>query len=501
VRHLLKDGIIVTPTSQKRGSILIKGSKIAKIFEMGEELPSVSEEEMIDCTGCLILPGIIDPHVHLRDFGQSYKETIASGTKAAVTNGITTVLGMPNTTPPLDSIENVKSYITKIKKTANCNVGLYSRPPKNDVESYFHEMKKLGIFGIKIYPGDSPNILNWDLLLDLWDKLKEKFNEYTHDLDEFIHKLDVHLDHYYSKSQLMNYTENWGPILAEIEKQKLHVLFHADVPVDTKTREIRFKTFEGIHKSKLKAHSVNHSKLQEMLHIYFIFQVLHLTGLEKIPPITFCHVSSIEAVQLIQKLYSKISDKKIYIEITPHHTYLHNGMDIPISSHGKVLPPLRTEKDNIDLQKYMNTKKVENVFYGTDHAPHSLEEKNQNFIDTPPGFPSLDVYSPFVLSKFFENEWDLQSFVYYASYNPARIYQIKRKGWIHPGYDADLLIIRKIPPYTLDKETFLSASKVCPYPVENVNVKIEHVFLEGKNERKDRKGNFIPRSYKWDHAN
>ena len=92
MRHLLKNGTIVTPKSQKMGSILIKGSKIAKILEHGEDLPPVSPEEIVDCTECFILPGIIDPHVHLRDFKQSYKETIASGTRAAITNGITTVL-------------------------------------------------------------------------------------------------------------------------------------------------------------------------------------------------------------------------------------------------------------------------------------------------------------------------------------------------------------------------------------------------------------------------
>lgn len=500
MRHLLKNGIIVTPTSQKKGSILIKGSKIAKIFETGEEVPSVSPEEVVDCTECFILPGIIDPHVHLRDFEQSYKETIGSGTKAAITNGITTVLGMPNTTPPLDSIENVKSYKAKIKESAHCNVGLYSRLPKQYAEGYLHEMKKLGIFGIKVYPGDSPKILNWELLLDLWDKLKEQFNEYIQDLDEFIHKLDVHLDHHYSKSQLRSYTEKWIPILAELEKQKLHVLFHADVPLDSKTREIRYKTFEGIHKSKLKAHSVNHSKLQELLHIYFIFQILRLTGLEKFPPITFCHVSSIEAVQLIQKLQIETSNKKIYIEITPHHTYLHYNMDLPILSHGKVLPPLRTKEDNIELQKFMNIKRIDEIFYGTDHAPHSLEEKNQDFFKTPPGFPSLDVYSIFTLTKFFENNWDLKNFAYYASYNPARIYQIKKKGWIHHGYDADLLIIRKVSPYDLSVDKFQSASKISPYPLKNLTVKIKQVFIEGKNVRTERMGKFISRAYKWDHV-
>jgi dihydroorotase len=148
----------------------------------------------------------------------------------------------------------------------------------------------------------------------------------------------------------------------------------------------------------------------------------------------------------------------------------------------------------------MNTNRVENIFYGTDHAPHSLEEKNQDFFNSPPGFPSLDVYSIFTLTKFFENNWDLKNFAYYASYNPARIYQIKKKGWIYPGYDADLLVIRKVSPYVLSVDKFQSESKVGPYPLQNLNVKIEQVFIEGKNARTNKKGKFISRAYKWDHT-
>jgi dihydroorotase len=499
VRYLLKNGIIVTPKSLETGSILIKGSKITKVFRSDESLPSVKEEELIDCTNCYIFPGIIDPHVHLRDFEQSHKETISSGTKAAISNGITTVLGMPNTIPLLDEIENIKAYIKKIKQTAHCNVGLFTHLPMVINQNYFHDLKKLGINGIKVYPGDVPKILNWELLLDLWEKLKEKFNEYIGDIKAFIHKLDVYLDHHYTKSQIRKFTESWEPILTELEKNKLHLLFHADVPLDAKTREIRFKTFEGIHKSYLKAHSANHSKLQELLHIYFVFQILDSIGVQKCPPITFCHISSIEAIQLIQDLKKLQPKAKIYIEITPHHTYLNDSIPIANQSHGKVLPPLRSEEDNIKIQNLVNKNRYEDIFYGTDHAPHTLNEKNQDFINAPAGFPSLDIYTKFLLSKFFKNEWDLRNFAFYTSYNPARIYQLKNKGWIRPGYDADLLIIRKTQPYSLDNNEFQSASQVNPYSLDNIVIRIEHVFLGGKIDQITSKGGFLPRSYKWDH--
>jgi dihydroorotase len=497
VKYLLKNGIIVTPTTEFLGSVLVKGSKISKIFKEGENLPSVSEKELINCDGSYILPGIIDPHVHLRDFQQSHKETIDSATKAAITNGVTTVIAMPNTIPSLDSIENIKKYIHKIKETANCNVGLYSLLPKDGVRNYFRELGKLGIFGIKIYPGDSPNLLNWELLRDLWDKLKGNYNEYIGNLSEFVHKLDVHLDHYYTKSQLKEFAAKWAPILQEIAQNRFHVLFHADVPLDPKTRHIRFKTFEGIHNSDLVAHSANHSKLQELFHIYFIFEILRLTDLEHVPSITFCHVSSMEAINLIRMLKQKFSLNRIFIEITPHHTYLHQKIQLQTQSHGKVLPPLRTEEDNRFIQHLLTSENLDSFFYGSDHAPHSLEEKTLEFFESPPGFPSLDIYTKFILTQYINNKWDLRNFVFYSSYNPARIYQIKNKGWIHPGYDADLLIFRKNLSGVLKSERFLSASPVCPYPLENFTVKIENVFLLGIKISKNMIGKYISRSYKW----
>jgi len=495
VRYLLKNGNIITPDQIFLGSILIKNSKISKIYDKADNLPLVREEETIDCTDCFIIPGIIDPHVHLRDFDQHHKESIDTCTKAAIENGVTMVIGMPNTIPRLNSINSIKDYINKIKETAVCDVGLYAVLPETDLSDYLRNLQKIGVFGIKIYPGDSPNLLNWNPLLQMWEDLKEEMNEYLGNLDEFIEKLDEYIRLNYPSSQFRENIAGWVDVIGMISKYHLHLLFHADIPLESKIREIRFKTFEGIHQSPLVSHSANHSKLQELLHIYFVFCLLRNCESKFIPSITFCHVSSIEAIHFIEKLNAKLLSCPIYFEITPHHTYLHQNIELDIPSYGKVLPPLRLQVDNREIQQFLNSSNHCQVFYGSDHAPHSLEEKKLDFDHAPPGFPNLDIYPKFILSRFLENGRDLRKFVLYSSYNPSQIYQIKNKGVINAGYDADLVVFREMQPYTISIESFHSKSRICPYPLEKITVQIEHVFLKGKKVPQT-KGKYIARTYK-----
>ncbi|MBN2154754.1 MAG: dihydroorotase family protein [Candidatus Lokiarchaeota archaeon] len=498
MRYLLEKGWIVTPFSTQIGTILIKGSKISHIFTEDEQLPAIDEKQRINCRGKYILPGIIDPHVHLRDLNQIHKETIESGTQAAISNGITSIIAMPNTSPPLNCIETIKKYTRKIRQTAHCNVGIYAKLPSvsQNLREYCRHLKKLGVFGIKIYPGDNPEIINWEPLVRIWEDNKEEFNEYIDDQDRLLVKIQNYVDNLYSETQFAQQIHGWEELFMETAKSHLHLLFHADVPLDSQVREIRFKTFDAIHKSSLVAHSTNYNKLQELLHIFFIFKILNSNQSFLCPPITFCHVSSMQAIQLIEKLRKDLPHIKITIEITPHHTYLSQKIELPYSSHGKVLPPLRLEEDNLYIQHLLHSHNLSQFYYGSDHAPHSEKEKAKNFLLTPSGFPSLDVYSKYILSKYFENEWDLRHFTFYSSYNPARIYHIKKRGLIYPGYFADLIIFEKVPVYSLNKEDFKSTSPICPYPLNNIQVLISDVFLNGKNLLES-KGTFIARSYNW----
>ncbi len=157
---------------------------------------------------------------------------------------------------------------------------------------------------------------------------------------------------------------------------------------------------------------------------------------------------------------------------------MNTGIKLKNLSIAKVLQPLRGINDNILLQKYVTQGRLS--YLGTDHAPHSLEEKTKSFLDAMSGFGSLDFYVPYFSTKIIEGFLSLTEFVKYASYNVAQSYNIKNKGKLDKGYDADILIIKKAEPYSINTTNFLSKSKISPYDLKDLKVKIMQVFLGGK---------------------
>ena len=174
MRILLSGGKIVTPEKTFIGNMVINHTKIEKVEPITSKINFlVKFDSEIDCSDKFILPGIIDPHVHLRDMDQSYKETIKTGSLAAINGGITTILSMPNTIPKISSIKTLKIYREIIKKTAYSNTGIFGGISDDFDLDTLRKMKNLGIFGLKIYPGDtSSNFkLNWSPFIQIEDKM------------------------------------------------------------------------------------------------------------------------------------------------------------------------------------------------------------------------------------------------------------------------------------------------------------------------------------------
>ncbi|MFX1462960.1 MAG: amidohydrolase family protein, partial [Promethearchaeota archaeon] len=195
------------------------------------------------------------------------------------------------------------------------------------------------------------------------------------------------------------------------------------------------------------------------------------------PIIHFCHISCTESLLIIQKVLTKDKNLKITFEVTPHHLILSNKILISNTNFGKVLPPLRNE----DHPKFLfnELKKGTIKLIGTDHAPHTIEEKFFKFDKAPSGFPGFETYPLVLLHKVFNFEFSLESFVRIASENPAKIFNLNKKGLIKEGYDADLLIVDKGPIYNIDPQNFKSKAKFSPFEKYSTSVYIWKVFLRG----------------------
>jgi len=426
-----------------------------------------------DCEGEWLLPGFVDTHVHFRDAGQKVKETVQSGTLGALCGGITTVLSMPNTQPPLSTPEALDSYLELIgQQSLFCNFGFYTGIKEEFDPSRIASLTERGIFGIKVYPGDGSDQLSLDWN-DGWktDMLPEKFRT---DLPTILTHFQKTYDH-------------WETLFTLAKKHDLPLIFHPELP---RTPEMLLRIWkEGLTIAQLEqstnpelyAHNVQHPiYTNELAHVEMVIAFIHkiCPTPEKAPHLHFAHVSSSDAVTVIEMLL-KEKGYPCSIEVTPHHMLLNYNLDLHghPASYGKVLVPLRAPDKQEQMLKIVQSQRQDTI--GTDHAPHTKEEKDQEFLSAPSGFPYIDFATQILLTKVHAGILPLSTVVNTYATNPAQIFNIANKGQIKPGHDADLVRVSKVDPYPLDPTSSRSKQKWTPWEGMDLTAKITQVWLKG----------------------
>jgi len=462
---ILKKALIYDNGTLQDGALLILKGKIKSVLYKNSEddfklIRSNNEDGIeIDCEKRIVLPGLIDIHSHLRDMEQSEKETFSSGTLAAAFSGITTVFNMPNTIPPAINANQIKKWMKKAENNIHINVGFISGVPKDMNLKEIISIIELGVIGFKIYPLGSLNEIDWtnylnvQKILNISSKLQ---------IPIFIHP-DWPLSTIEKNEVYSNNTQNNLPIL------KLHDNLY---PVSLEAKYINFI----------------------LDNYYKIVADLDLST-ENYPIVHFCHISCKDSYSLILKALDMKPDLKITFETTPHHLLLANTIQLSNPNFGKVLPPLRDKEHSLFLFKELKEGNISLI--GTDHAPHTLKEKKQDYLDAPSGFPGFETYTLTLLDKVYRDELALKTFVRVSSENPAKIFNIKNKGLIKAGYDADLIVVDKIPEHTIKTELFKTKAKFSPYEDYKTTVQIWKVFLSGieiNNDDIEPKGTIIKHS-------
>jgi dihydroorotase len=464
---ILKNGKIFSKGLIRNGDILINNGILTKIkyktdkLDHSHFLDQNQDDNVIDCENRLILPGIIDIHSHLRDMGQSEKETFLTGTKAAAFSGITTVFNMPNTKPPAITEDQVKKWMDKAYNNINVNVGFIAGVPKEIDELEIQKIINLGIIGFKIYPGSPLGEIDW------------------------------------------NKSVNLQKILNISSKFQVPIFIHAVFPLSDKEKHQIVDDFKKLKFSLLEFHDRLNPVRMEEKYCEFVIQNYNdyindnQIRPKRYPIIHFCHISCKEAYLLIQK--ARISDInfRISYEVTPHHLFLSKDLSLNKETYGKVLPPLRNKEHSQFLLKELKEGKI--LLIGTDHAPHTIEEKSQDYFDSPSGFPGFETYPKVLYDQIFKNRLSLENFVKISSENPAKFFDLRTKGFIEEGYDADLMIIEKVPEYIIKSVDFKTKAKFSPFENFTSTVRIWKVFLKGNEiniAKRVPKGTIIKASYK-----
>jgi dihydroorotase len=387
-------------------SIAIEEGKIVKI---GKETQMPNADQKTNLRNLLVLPGLIDAHVHLRDEGKAYKEDFVSGTSAAASGGFTTILDMPNNEPVTMSVETLRNRMDLAKRRALVNVGLYSEFP-NNLEKLPNIVAE-GAVGFKLFMGCQVGGLNIDDDQALHDGLKKA-----------------------------------GALGAT-------VAVHAEDKALLLANEQKLKVAKRNEGSDF---LLAHSQEVELKAIQRLLKVSDGTGVH----LHFCHITSQAGLNAVEE--SKKAERKVTCEVTPNHLML---SAIDAARMGQLLimaPPLRSINHQEALWKGVNAGVVDTL--GSDHAPHTLEEKSSGSIwDVKVGVPGLEITLPLMLSMVKKNRLSLPRVVELLAEKPAEIFNLKSKGKLEQGKDADLTIVDYNCKWIINASKFKSKAKFSPY--------------------------------------
>ncbi len=416
------NGKIFTNDGFKEGGISIDGERILKI---GKEPSLPKASEIIKVNGALILPGLIDIHVHTRDFNQKYKETLETGAKSAIAGGITTILDMPNNKPPTDSLVRIKEKQKIISGKSAANIGFYSLIPKSNDE--IRKLVSEGIFGFKIYPdSDIYPPRNNNILMT---KMKH--------FAKFKVPLVIHPDSIIAK---------------QIEMESFD---QTDDPIGV---------FLKAHNQEFEAQALkDFLRLNENINCQ-----LHCA-----------HVTAKETVEVLKK---QANNSLLSSEVCSHHLMLNESDLRNFGPLAKCLPPIRTKADQNALWDALR-KNVINII-ATDHAPHNYNEKHCEFDIAKSGIPGLETLVPLMFTSALKGKISLEKIIQALTINPANKMKIVNRGQLTKYYFADITIIAK-EKSVINQENFESKAKWTPFNGFKSDVKVKYVFVNGQLAKED----------------
>jgi len=381
----------------------------------------------IDCKGKFLIPGLIDCHVHFRVPGMEQKEDWVSGSEAALSGGITTVIDMPNTNPALTTIELLNQKKAIAEQDSKCNFAFHFGAANSNIAELEKLEKAMGIVSIKVFMGSSTG----DLLVT----------------DESI---------------LRN-------IFAVAKKKDLPVCVHAE---DEET--IRKNAAEARAKgwNSAEQHAQIRSSEAEAIAIE---KALRLQG-EIGNRLHVCHVSTKAGIELVTQ--AKQHSALVSCEVTPHHLFMTEYDAKVLGNFAKVNPPLRSEEDRAALWNAINHGVVDCI--ATDHAPHTVEEKQQDYWNAPAGLPGVETMLPLLLNAAAGEKISLQQIQKLCCENPAKIFGLPNCGTIRKGNRADLVLLDLNGETTIKNDSIKSKCGWSPFNGWTLKGKIENVFLAGK---------------------
>jgi dihydroorotase len=418
---LIVNANIVNEGKVFQGDVLIKGQYIESV---GKNLSS-SSANVIDANGKYLLPGAIDDQVHFREPGLTHKATIYSESRAAVAGGVTSFMEMPNTNPPTFTQQLLEQKYQRASETSLANYSFFMGGANDNLDEVMRtDLKK--VCGLKIFMGSSTG----NLLVDNEKTLENFFSRFpaliaTHCEDE------------------ATIREN-----TEIFKQR----FGENVPIECHPL---IRSEEACYKSSSFAVGLA-KKHGTKLHIL--------------------HISTGKETALFDNALP-LEKKKITAEACVHHLWFNDADYKKLGTFIKWNPAVKTKNDQQQILQALLDDRIDVI--ATDHAPHTLEEKQNTYFKAPSGGPLIQHSVVAMLELSHQKKITIEKIVQKMSHNPAILFQIAKRGFVREGYFADLVLVDLNKPWKVDKTNVLAKCGWSPFEGVSFQSTITHAFVSG----------------------
>ncbi|MBC8617453.1 dihydroorotase [Parabacteroides faecis] len=422
---LIKNARIVNEGRMFKGAVLIDRDKIEEVYE--EAVPvAASGVQVIDAEGKLLLPGAIDDQVHFREPGLTHKGDIASESRAAVAGGITSFMDMPNTKPQTTSIADLEWKLQRGAETSLANYSFFFGGTNDNMDE-IRKLDRSRVPGLKLFLGSSTG----NMLVDKKESLERIFGEADMLIAIHAEKEEV------IKRNIAYYTDMYG--------EDLDISFHSKI-----------RSEEACYASSSEAVELA-TRLNSRLHILHLSTAKELTLLSNEIP---------------------LSEKKITGEVCVHHLWFHDGDYAKYGNRIKWNPSIKTLADRTALRNAVNDNTIDIV--ATDHAPHLLSEKEGSCLKAASGGPLVQHSLVGMLEMVAEGCFTYEKVVEKMAHMPADLFHIDRRGYIRPGYYADLVLVDPEKCWIVAPENILYKCGWSPFEGTTFHHSITQTFVNGQ---------------------
>ncbi len=420
---LIKNANIVNEGEIIQGDVMVRDGRIVEIASSISM--KLADTKIIDADGSYLLPGMIDDQVHFREPGLTHKGTISTESKAAAAGGVTSFIEMPNTFPHATTIDLLEKKFTIAEKDSWVNYSFMFGGTNDNLDEILKvDPKKVA--GLKLFLGSSTG----NMLVDDPKTLEEIF-------------------------------------------QKSHLLISAHCEDETTIREnlIKYKTEYG-DDIPVSCHPKIRSEEACFLSSSTAIKLAEKTGAR----LHVFHLSTEKETHLFSNK-KPLSKKKITAEVCIHHLWFSEEDYDAKGTKIKWNPAIKTKKDREGLWKALLDDRIDVI--ASDHAPHTLEEKANNYVNAPSGGPLVQHTLVALLEMYHRGKISLEKIVEKTAHNPAILFQIKDRGYIRNGYKADLVLVDLNSPWTVKKENLLYKCGWSPFEGTAFKSRVTHTLVNG----------------------